>query len=57
MSEQPGAPSLKHVEAAAETVVQDVVTWVRGHPAYGHIVEQLGMQAIQAIAASAGIAL
>jgi hypothetical protein len=53
----PAPPHVDHVEAAAQAVIADVVSWVRGHPAYGQIVEALGSQAIHVLAASAGIAL
>jgi hypothetical protein len=39
----------------AEQVVADVVSYVRGHPAYGQIVESLGGQALRLLAAEAGI--
>ena len=52
---QPGP--LKHVEAVAEVVVQDAVQWVRGHPAYAQVVEQLGLQALHAVAAAAGVTI
>lgn len=52
---QPGP--LKHVEAVADSVVADAVQWVRGHPAYGQIVQALGEQALRVLADAAGIAI
>lgn len=52
----PGQP-LNHVERTADAVVEDVVNWVRQHPSYQQLVEQLGLDAIKAVAASAGLAL
>jgi hypothetical protein len=37
------------VEAAAEAVVQDTVAWVRAHPQYQPVIEQLGLKALQAL--------
>jgi hypothetical protein len=37
--------------------VADVVNWVKGHPAYAHLVETLGAEAIRVLAGSAGINL
>jgi len=52
MSDQ---PQISHVEKVAEQVVADAVQYVRNHPAYAHIVEQLGLQALQAVAGAAGV--
>ena len=46
---------LKHVEAAADAVVADTVTYVRNHPQYAQLVQALGEQAIRALAAAAGL--
>jgi len=46
-----------HVEASAQALVDDVVQWVRKHPAYTNLVETLGEEAIRALAGSAGINL
>ena len=53
----PPQPVIKHVEASADALVQDVIAWVRGHPAYAHLVETLGTEAIRLLAGSAGINL
>jgi hypothetical protein len=45
------------VEATAEALVQDVLVWVRNHPAWTHLVETLGEEAIRTLAGSAGINL
>lgn len=45
-------PDIKHVEAAAEALVADVVTTVRSHPQYAGLVNQLTEQAIAALIAS-----
>ena len=54
MSDQP-QPQVNHVEKVAEQVIADAVTYVRNHPTYAHLVEQLGVQALQVVASSAGI--
>ena len=53
----PPAPVIKHVEASADALVADVENWVRQHPAYAHLVETLGSEAIRVLAATAGINL
>lgn len=46
---------IRHVEAAADAVVEDVVRQVKAHPAYGQIVGKLTEEALTALAASAGL--
>ena len=45
------------VEHAGEQVAADVAAYVKAHPAYAQIVEALGIKALQALAAEAGIAI
>ena len=40
----------KVIEAAADVVVADAITYVKAHPQYGPIVAALGERAIQALA-------
>ena len=55
MTTPPGG--LQHVEKTADALVEDVVQWVKTHPAYQHLVEQLGLKALETIAAAAGVSL
>ena len=57
MSTPAQPPEVGHVKASADALVQAVVAWVRGHPAYAHLVETLGAEAIRVLAGSAGISL
>ena len=43
---------IRHVEAAAEALVKDVVDTVRKHPQYADLVNRLAEQAIAALTAS-----
>jgi len=48
---------MNHVEAVASQTVQDVIDYVKNHPQYGHIIEALGIKALQVLADEAGVAL
>lgn len=46
---------LKHLEAAAQVIAADVVTYVKQHPQYVAAVQALGEKALQALFAEAGL--
>lgn len=46
---------IRHVEAAAEAVVEDVIRNVKAHPAYAQIVDKLTQDALTVLAQSAGL--
>lgn len=46
---------LQHVEAVASAVVEDVVAYVKAHPTYAAVVQNLGEKALQVLAAEAGL--
>ena len=55
------ANELEHIgqtiETAAATLVSDAVDYIKAHPAYGQLVEALGMKAITALANEVGVTL
>jgi len=45
------------LEHVAQEIAQDVISYVRQHPAYGQMVTALGDAALRALAAEAGISI